>query len=55
MIDNNKKKKELLTWLEKKRNEQLKKMKNPGYDWEFHKYDGMAEAYQTVIDKLKSL
>ena len=53
MIDNDKK--ALLNWLEKKRNEHLKKMKNPRYDWEFHKDDGMAEAYQTVIDKLKSL
>lgn len=48
-------KEELLKWLEKKKNQRLRKMQNPQYDWEYHRDDGMAAAYQVVIDKLKSL
>lgn len=46
---------DLLTWLEKKKNERLRRMQSPQYDWERHRDDGMATAYQVVIDKIKSL
>ena len=48
-------KEELLQWLEKKKNQRLRKMQKPQYNWEHHRDDGAATAYQVVIDKLKSL
>ena len=48
-------KEELLKWLEKKKNQRLRKMQKTQYDWEHHRDDGAATAYQVVIDKLKSL